>query len=73
MLGMTSSQWLQPGMGHDGDAAGMMNQVNRFGSKHLELRHPCRAVLFKKPFECFVQAAAKPRFDEGARNVGPAR
>ena len=63
----------QAGMGHHGDAARVMNQINRVRRGHFEFWHPGRPILLQEPFECFIEAAAKAGFDQCARHMRPAR
>src|SRR3989442_7283575 len=49
---------IQPGMCQNGHTAGVVNEVDGLGSRHLEFRHPRRAVFLEEPFKGFVEAAA---------------
>ena len=60
-------------MRHHRQAARLVNQLDGIRRGHLEFRHPRGPVLLEKPLEGLVQARAKPRLDQRARDVRPAR
>ena len=63
---------VQPGMRHDGESAGLMNEFDGFERGHFGFGHPRRPVLFQETFEGFVQAAHQPGLHERPGDVRPA-
>jgi hypothetical protein len=64
---------IQAGMRQHGHPAGILDQINCFGSGHFELGNKRRPILLEETLERFVETRAKARLNQRASDVRPAR